>query len=79
MIVPELPEVIRGLKERMRRFVEQEVYPLEVVIAERGAIDAGEVEELRRTARLGDAEHAGRPRRTRPGLFKRGAAAYLGW
>jgi acyl-CoA dehydrogenase len=51
VIVPELPEDIRDLKERVRHFVELEVYPLEAVIAERGTIDSGEVEELRRKAR----------------------------
>ena len=51
MIVPELPPEIRELKARVRRFVEQEAYPLEARIAERGAIDAGEVDELRRRAR----------------------------
>ncbi len=51
MIVPELPDDIRELKERVRRFVEAEVYPLEAVIAERGTIDSDEVDELRRKAR----------------------------
>jgi alkylation response protein AidB-like acyl-CoA dehydrogenase len=51
VIVPELPEDIRELKERVGRFLEQEAYPLEVAIVERGTIDAGEVEELRRKAR----------------------------
>ena len=39
MIVPELPPEIRELKERVGRFVEQEAYPLEERIAERGSID----------------------------------------
>ena len=51
MIVPELAEDIRELKERVRLFVEQEAYPLEVAIAERGTIEPAEVEELRRKAR----------------------------
>jgi acyl-CoA dehydrogenase len=51
VIVPELPEDVRELKERVRLFVEQEAYPLEVAIAERGSIDPTEVEELRRKAR----------------------------
>jgi acyl-CoA dehydrogenase len=51
VIVPELPEDIRALKERVRRFVEQEAYPLEATIAERGAIVPDEVEQLRRKAR----------------------------
>jgi acyl-CoA dehydrogenase len=51
MIVPELPDDIRALKERVRRFIEDEVYPVETGIAERGSIDAGEVDALRRKAR----------------------------
>jgi len=51
MIVPELPPEIRELKERVGRFVEQEAYPLEERIAERGSIDPVEVDELRRKAR----------------------------
>jgi alkylation response protein AidB-like acyl-CoA dehydrogenase len=51
MIVPELPADIRELKLAVGRFVEREVYPLEARIAERGAIDAAEVEELRAKAR----------------------------
>jgi alkylation response protein AidB-like acyl-CoA dehydrogenase len=51
VIVPELPAEIRELKERVGRFVEAEVYPLEQRIAERGSIDAGELDELRRKAR----------------------------
>ena len=33
LVVPELPEEIRALKERARAFVESEVYPLEQQIA----------------------------------------------
>ncbi len=51
MMVPDLPDDIRELKNRVRDFVEREVYPLEAVIAERGTIDFGEVDELRRKAR----------------------------
>jgi alkylation response protein AidB-like acyl-CoA dehydrogenase len=51
VIVPELPDDIRALKEAVGAFVEKEVYPLEDRIAERGAIDAGELEALRRKAR----------------------------
>jgi acyl-CoA dehydrogenase len=51
MIVPELPPDIADLKARVGRFVEQEVYALEERIAERGSIDAAEVETLRRNAR----------------------------
>jgi alkylation response protein AidB-like acyl-CoA dehydrogenase len=51
MVVPELPPEIRELKERVGRFVEQEAYPLEKRIAERGSIDQTEIDELRRKAR----------------------------
>ena len=51
MIVPELPPEIRELKERVGRFVEEEAYPLEQRIAERGSIDSDEVEALRDKAR----------------------------
>ena len=51
MVVPELPEEIRALKGAVGRFLEAEVYPLEARIAERGSIDAGEVDVVRRKAR----------------------------
>jgi len=51
VLVPELPADIRELKERVALFIEQEVYPLEERIAERGSIDADEVDALRRKAR----------------------------
>ena len=51
MVVPELPPEIRELKERIARFVEQEAYPVEARIADRGSIDETEVDELRRKAR----------------------------
>jgi alkylation response protein AidB-like acyl-CoA dehydrogenase len=51
VVVPELPSEIRELKSRVARFVEQEAYPVEERIAERGSIDEGEVDELRRKAR----------------------------
>ena len=67
MIVPELPAEIRELKERVGRFVEEEVYPFEERIVERGSIDQAEVDELRRKAREAGfamlnmpAEHGGR-------------------
>jgi alkylation response protein AidB-like acyl-CoA dehydrogenase len=52
VIVPELPAEIRELKERVGRFVEAEVYPVEQRIAERGSIDYAEVDDLRRKARV---------------------------
>ena len=51
MIVPELPSEIRELKERVGRFIEDEVYPLEQRIAERGSIDHAEVDAIRSRAR----------------------------
>jgi alkylation response protein AidB-like acyl-CoA dehydrogenase len=51
VIVPELPADIRELKERVGRFLEAEVYPLEKVIAERGSIEPSEIDDLRRKAR----------------------------
>jgi alkylation response protein AidB-like acyl-CoA dehydrogenase len=51
MIVPELPEDIRALKEAVGRFVESEVYPFEERIAERGSIDQVELAALRSKAR----------------------------
>jgi len=51
VVVPELPAEIRELKERVARFVEQEAYPVEERIVERGSIDQAEVDELRRRAR----------------------------
>src|SRR6186997_1392353 len=51
MVVPELSPEIRELKARVARFVEEEAYPLEGRIAERGSIDPSEVEALRAKAR----------------------------
>lgn len=51
LVVPELPEDVRVLKERAREFVESEVYPLEQQIARAGTIDPGAVETLRRRSR----------------------------
>src|SRR6187397_1373188 len=51
MVVPDLPPEIRDLKARARRFVEEELYPAEMRIVERGDIDEDEVEALRDKAR----------------------------
>jgi alkylation response protein AidB-like acyl-CoA dehydrogenase len=51
VIVPELPAEIRELKQRVRAFLEAEVYPLETAIVEANAIEPAAVEELRRKAR----------------------------
>jgi alkylation response protein AidB-like acyl-CoA dehydrogenase len=49
--VPELPADIAALKERVGRFVAEEVYPIEERIALRGSLDWAEIEELRAKAR----------------------------
>ena len=51
MIVPELPDDIRALKEAVGRFVEDEVFPFEERIAAAGSIDQGELASLRSKAR----------------------------
>jgi alkylation response protein AidB-like acyl-CoA dehydrogenase len=51
VIVPELPADIAELKQRVGRFIEEEVYPVELRIVERNAIDPSELEALRGKAR----------------------------
>jgi acyl-CoA dehydrogenase len=51
MIVPPLPPEVRALKKRAARFVEEELYPAEERIAERGTIDDTEIYELKEKAR----------------------------
>jgi alkylation response protein AidB-like acyl-CoA dehydrogenase len=51
LTVPELTPELRELKERVRRFVEDEGYPVEARIAARGAIDSEEIDALRGKAR----------------------------
>ncbi len=51
MIVPELPAEIAELKRRIGDFIEAEVYPVELRIAERNAIDPAEIDALRAKAR----------------------------
>ena len=51
MIVPELNPEILELKQRVGRFLEQEVYPLETAIVEANSIDPAALDELRRKAR----------------------------
>jgi acyl-CoA dehydrogenase len=51
MVVPELPPDIAELKERVGRFVADEVFPLEEKIAAAGAIDFAAVDEVRQKAR----------------------------
>src|SRR6185295_6778487 len=51
MVVPELPSDIADLKERVGRFVADEVFPLEEKIAATGAIDFAAVDQVRKKAR----------------------------
>jgi alkylation response protein AidB-like acyl-CoA dehydrogenase len=51
VIVPELTDDIRALKEAVGRFVEDEVFPFEERIAAAGSIDPGELAALRSKAR----------------------------
>ena len=51
MIVPELPADIAELKRQIGDFIKAEVYPVELKIAERNAIDPAEVDALRAKAR----------------------------
>ncbi len=68
MIVPELPADIAELKRQIGDFIKAEVYPVELKIAERNAIDTAEVDALRAKARaagfsmLNMPARAGRPR-----------------
>jgi acyl-CoA dehydrogenase len=49
--VPELPDEVRALKERVAAFLEREVYPVEQRVAEAGRIEPAWADELRRKAR----------------------------
>jgi alkylation response protein AidB-like acyl-CoA dehydrogenase len=51
VVVPELPPEVRELKERAARFVEEELYPAEKRILERGGIDPADVAALKEKAR----------------------------
>jgi alkylation response protein AidB-like acyl-CoA dehydrogenase len=59
--VPELDVVAREWQERARRFVEDELYPVEERIAARGSIDAAELDELRRRAVAAGFDHYNMP------------------
>jgi alkylation response protein AidB-like acyl-CoA dehydrogenase len=61
-VVPGLDSEASEWQERARRFVEEEIYPAEVRIAERGAIEADEVRELRLRAREAGFSHYNLPR-----------------
>jgi acyl-CoA dehydrogenase len=52
-VVPTLSADLLDLQARAARFVEDELYPMEARIAERGDIDHGEVDELKAKARAG--------------------------
>ena len=60
-VVPELDAEAREWQERARRFVETEIYPVEERVAERGEIDAAELEELRARARAAGFSHYNLP------------------
>jgi alkylation response protein AidB-like acyl-CoA dehydrogenase len=60
--VPELDAVAREWQEWARRFVEEEIYPVEARVAERGAIDADELGELRGRARAAGFDNYNLPR-----------------
>ena len=51
MHVPELPAEIADLKSRVRAFVEEEAYPVELQILENGAVDEAAVHALKEKAR----------------------------
>lgn len=51
MHVPELPPEIADLKARVRRFVEEEAYPVEQRILETGRVDEAAVQSLKERAR----------------------------
>src|SRR3972149_3233608 len=51
MVIPELPPELAALKERVGRFIEEEVYPVEARIARRGSIDHAEIDAIRVKAR----------------------------
>jgi acyl-CoA dehydrogenase len=60
-MVPELSPDLRDLQGRATRFVEEELYPVERRIAERGAIEKTEIDELQRKAREAGFSHLNLP------------------
>jgi acyl-CoA dehydrogenase len=60
-IVPELDASTRDWQQRARRFVEEEIYPVEQRVAERGAVDQAEFQELRARARAEGFSHYNLP------------------
>ena len=61
-VVPGLDAEAAEWQARARRFVEDELYPVERRIAERGTVDANEVADLRRRAREAGFSHYNLPR-----------------
>jgi alkylation response protein AidB-like acyl-CoA dehydrogenase len=61
-VVPGLDAEAAEWQARARRFVEEELYPVEQRIAERGAVDAEEIRELRQRARDAGFSHYNLPR-----------------
>jgi alkylation response protein AidB-like acyl-CoA dehydrogenase len=61
-VVPGLDAEAAEWQARARRFVEEEIYPVEQGIVERGAIDSDEVRELRGRARAAGFSHYNLPR-----------------
>jgi alkylation response protein AidB-like acyl-CoA dehydrogenase len=61
-VVPALDAEAAEWQGRARQFVEQELYPAERRIAERGAVDADEIRELRGRAREAGFSHYNLPR-----------------
>ena len=61
-MVPEIPEEVRELKERIARFVREEIHPFEAEIAERGEIDEEKLSALRAKARAAGFSNLNMPR-----------------
>jgi alkylation response protein AidB-like acyl-CoA dehydrogenase len=61
-VVPALDAEAAEWQARARRFVEEELYPVEQRVVERGAIDANEIQELRVRARDAGFSHYNLPR-----------------
>jgi alkylation response protein AidB-like acyl-CoA dehydrogenase len=62
LAVPELTPELRELKERVRRFVEEEGYAVEARVAERGTIEPDVVDALREKARAAGFSQLNMPR-----------------
>ncbi len=60
-VVPGLDAEAAEWQARARRFVEEELYPVEERIVERGAVDADEIAELRRRGRQAGFSHYNLP------------------